>query len=545
MKYDVRDSDRAASMDDMSGREVQQSVLYRSRTLSLDVGAERIPILYDLQRFMRSCGLGMVISAVFLLVGYGTKMFGNTYSIDTQAIIEAPEHQYDAWLILDRFGLLVLKKTLGLYWYNNALASVLTPILFYMFVWLWAYVLYRSWTFPQKFRPLAFVFPALSGPIFAEQLGFLLQSVEVAACLIGLVVAGLLLEEAAVLQTRSRWCYVVGALVLCTLAFSCYLAMTTVFALLIASILLCRSAGGVRIRNGWLFLVSLGVFIGSYVLYKILNAFVKASLSIDASGYIDDMFRWGKDSVGLIASNIAHRGYAMLVGKGIFYTGCFGACIAIFLIAVVYRMRQREHTWLTVIMALCICASPLMMVIILGGRTTYRTELTFPLASALALAFSFSWLATRRLVTVPAVLAIVALSMQGMFTVNRLYYTEATVYAENVATVNSVYERIARQRDDMTVSPRIVFIGAAKTEGNNSVLPRDQLELIGYPILSIAFSSEHGSWNMVQFMRNQGLPVDYPQQGDFAVAERESRTMTHWPAAGSVRVQNDLAIVNF
>lgn len=67
--------------------------------------------------------MGHGAECVFLFMGYELKMFGNSYSIDTEAMMQVPENLYRSWVGLERFGLLALKKVLGLYWYNNAVAS--------------------------------------------------------------------------------------------------------------------------------------------------------------------------------------------------------------------------------------------------------------------------------------------------------------------------------------------------------------------------------------------------------------------------------------
>lgn len=502
-------------------------------------------LLHDARDFVRCHAIGIVASFAFMLIGYGMKMFGNTYSIDTQAIIDVPELQYDAWYSLDRFGLMALKRALGLYWYNNSLASILTPLLFFTAVWLWAFLLHRTWTFSFAFRPLAFVLPALSAPIFAEQLGFLLQGIEIALCFNALVLATILIFESAD-QSRSRSVlYLLGATLLCALAFSCYLAMTTVFVLIVASGLFTRSAPDTSRRLGFTFLTSIGVFTLSFVIYKVLNAIVQARLNIDTNAYIDDQSRWGKDPFFGILGNIAYHGFRMLVGRGIFYTGFLGIVIILFLTAIVFALLKKKATWITGGLALCICAAPLLMVVILGGHTAYRTELTYPLALALMTAFLVSYTEPKRLIAVPLSLGILAISLQGIYNVNRLYYTEATVYAQDVTLANTIYERAITQKADPSTPLRIVFIGSHTHAGNKSTFARDDLELIGVSIFSISFSTNHGTYNMVQFMHNQGIPVMNPTSDDISEAEHQAQSMPHWPATGSVQVHGDLAIVNF
>lgn len=60
---------------------------------------------------------------LFLLLAFGQKLFSNTFSIDTQGIIQNNDALYKSWFELERFGLVLFKKLTGTYLYNNALAS--------------------------------------------------------------------------------------------------------------------------------------------------------------------------------------------------------------------------------------------------------------------------------------------------------------------------------------------------------------------------------------------------------------------------------------
>ena len=99
---------------------VETSSIEDSETVSAsEVKRPSIPLRdkYSLRGFMKYLQgnpWDMVLSVFFLFMGYELKMFGNSYSIDTEAMMQVPENLYRSWVGLERFGLLALKKVLGL-----------------------------------------------------------------------------------------------------------------------------------------------------------------------------------------------------------------------------------------------------------------------------------------------------------------------------------------------------------------------------------------------------------------------------------------------
>ncbi|MZJ03224.1 hypothetical protein GT579_15595, partial [Enterococcus durans] len=151
-----------------------------SNTVSVsEVKRPSIPLRdkYSLRGFMKYLQgnpWDMVLSVFFLFMGYELKMFGNSYSIDTEAMMQVPENLYRSWVGLERFGLLALKKVLGLYWYNNAVASFLTAMCLLLAALLWAYLLAGASNLKGKFHPAFFTVPFVASPILAEMVGFTL-----------------------------------------------------------------------------------------------------------------------------------------------------------------------------------------------------------------------------------------------------------------------------------------------------------------------------------------------------------------------------------
>lgn len=68
---------------------------------------------YSLQGFLQFVmhnSKQIIISMLFLLLAFGQKLFSNTFSIDTQGIIQNNDALYKSWFELERFGLVLFKS---------------------------------------------------------------------------------------------------------------------------------------------------------------------------------------------------------------------------------------------------------------------------------------------------------------------------------------------------------------------------------------------------------------------------------------------------
>lgn len=169
----------------------------------------------------------LIVSVLFLLLAFGQKLFSNTFSIDTQGIIQNEDSLYKSWFELERFGLVVFKKLSGTYQFNNALASFTMVVFFGISAVIWSYLLCGSTT-KAKLQPAFFMIPYVASPIFAEMLGFLLLGPEISVASF-LVALSLMLWSNANRPKKLSALLIVTSIVCATLSFTMYLAMVTFF----------------------------------------------------------------------------------------------------------------------------------------------------------------------------------------------------------------------------------------------------------------------------------------------------------------------------
>lgn len=305
---------------------------------------------YSLQGFLQFLmhnSKQIIISMLFLLLAFGQKLFSNTFSIDTQGIIQNNDALYKSWFELERFGLVLFKKLTGTYLYNNALASFTMVVFFGISAMVWAYLLCSA-SHATKLQPAFFMIPYVASPIFAEMLGFLLLGPEISIAATLTAISLMMWANAAASNSAKRRILLVIVSVVCaTIAFTMYLAMVTIFITGTAMLYILqfgnRAQWDERKKSSWIFLVgSILIFGASYLAYKILNEIAMHLAGVTTSAYISDQSRWGKDSFGTIIRNIGHHAQELYSGSGIFYSALFSIAAIVFaVVAVACSIRKR------------------------------------------------------------------------------------------------------------------------------------------------------------------------------------------------------------
>ena len=476
---------------------VETSSIEDSETVSVsEVKRPSIPLRdkYSLRGFMKYLQgnpWDMVLSVFFLFMGYELKMFGNSYSIDTEAMMQVPENLYRSWVGLERFGLLALKKVLGLYWYNNAVASFLTAMCLLLAALLWAYLLAGASNLKGKFHPAFFTVPFVASPILAEMVGFTLTGAEIGIAL-GLVACSLML-------LLNSW-------------FS---------------------------KKWWVAVLScLTAFAAAMKMYHVTT-----------NAYISDQSSWGKGSIHEIAHAILSHAVTLYSGEGIYYSVAFPIVLGIFLAVMGIAVSRKHADVLMFIVALCVCASPMMMSVVLGGNPSTRTEMSYPLAFSFVLSFLAVWASVsftkERCVKWLAIFSVLAIGWSQALIVNRIFYTEATNHQQDMELAQEIRTRIDELNIDDQSEVSLVFLNYHKSACNKDCYTSDQLGLVGRSLFEVTVSPEQGTFVKTNFLNITGTNFAQASTEQIEKATEVGRSMPHWPAKGSVVQKDDFVIVNF
>lgn len=519
---------------------------------------------YSLQGFLQFVmhnSKQIIISMLFLLLAFGQKLFSNTFSIDTQGIIQNNDALYKSWFELERFGLVLFKKLTGTYLYNNALASFTMVVFFGISAMVWAYLLCSA-SHTMKLQPAFFIIPYVASPIFAEMLGFLLLGPEISIAAILTAISLMMWANAAASSSaKQRILLVIASIVCATLSFTMYLAMVTFF-ITGTAILYVLKYSDSKYQNhdkneSRAFLIgSVVIFVVSYALYKLLNALAMKAKGVTTNAYISDQSRWGKDSPSVILHNMGSHILALYSGEGIFYSVIFSICALCVFVAAIYHVITKKISLFSCLVVLLIVLSPTIMSFVLGGIPSVRTEMTYPLAFSFITMVLFSGIVftiqrnaqsiRAEAVTIVAWILIIAIGWNQALITSRIFYTENIVFTQDVLTAQEIKSRIDELGLGEHPNEPLVFVGNHVAKCNPDCYSADQLGLTGRSMLEIGFSTEHGTGVKKQFMVDVlGVYYNSATSEQIEQSEELAESMPHWPDPGSVAEKDGIIIVNF
>ena len=519
---------------------------------------------YSLQGFLQFVmhnSKQIIISMLFLLLAFGQKLFSNTFSIDTQGIIQNNDALYKSWFELERFGLVLFKKLTGTYLYNNALASFTMVVFFGISAMVWAYLLCSA-SHTMKLQPAFFIIPYVASPIFAEMLGFLLLGPEISIAAILTAISLMMWANAAASSSaKQRILLVIASIVCATLSFTMYLAMVTFFITGTAILYVLRYSDS-KYQNhdkneSRVFLIgSVVIFVVSYALYKLLNALAMKVKGVTTNAYISDQSRWGKDSPSVILHNMGSHILALYSGEGIFYSVIFSICALCVFVAAIYHVITKKISLFSCLVVLLIVLSPTIMSFVLGGIPSVRTEMTYPLAFSFITMVLFSGIVftiqrnaqsiRAEAVTIVAWILIIAIGWNQALITSRIFYTENIVFTQDVLTAQEIKSRIDELGLGEHPNEPLVFVGNHVAKCNPDCYSADQLGLTGRSMLEIGFSTEHGTGVKKQFMVDVlGVYYNSATSEQIEQSEELAESMPHWPDPGSVAEKDGIIIVNF
>lgn len=519
---------------------------------------------YSLQGFLQFVmhnSKQIIISMLFLLLAFGQKLFSNTFSIDTQGIIQNNDALYKSWFELERFGLVLFKKLTGTYLYNNALASFTMVVFFGISAMVWAYLLCSA-SHTMKLQPAFFIIPYVASPIFAEMLGFLLLGPEISIAAILTAISLMMWANAAASSSaKQRILLVIASIVCATLSFTMYLAMVTFF-ITGTAILYVLKYSDSKYQNhdkneSRAFLIgSVVIFVVSYALYKLLNALAMKVKGVTTNAYISDQSRWGKDSPSVILHNMGSHILALYSGEGIFYSVIFSICALCVFVAAIYHVITKKISLFSCLVVLLIVLSPTIMSFVLGGIPSVRTEMTYPLAFSFITMVLFSGIVftiqrnaqsiRAEAVTIVAWILIIAIGWNQALITSRIFYTENIVFTQDVLTAQEIKSRIDELGLGEHPNEPLVFVGNHVAKCNPDCYSADQLGLTGRSMLEIGFSTEHGTGVKKQFMVDVlGVYYNSATSEQIEQSEELAESMPHWPDPGSVAEKDGIIIVKF
>jgi len=519
-----------------------------------------------IDEFIKKSRCSIVIYFFFILFSYGIKLFHVIVSIDTESIISVPEALYKAWFGMGRFGAVLLKKILGTYWFNPYVASFMMVVMLLVGGLIWMYLFSNL---NDSLSKIGWIFPTVffTSPIMAEQSSFLLQAYEGAFC-IALVGVSLIFFFKAIYYSKGYY-YILSTICI-FFSFSTYQSTVILFITgAISSFLLfyddidriqvkedktfkqVKHAEDSRTVICWRTIGELILeFVLAYFIYSVVNKIVLSVLNIQTHPYITDQVRWGKDSLNECLRNIVKQAKNILFGKSVYYNFALVVLIVVFLIYISLQFVQKKkayYIYFLASLALCIC--PFIMILLLGGTASVRTEWTIPFVTAFLSMYLAGHIICFDRDIIPlslkraALLGFFALSMQQASVTARIYYTEYAKFQQDMVLAIKISDRIDQLNLGDPPENPVVFIGARPTHITPSMYTEKEIELSGRSLFSMSFYTQHGTYVMRNFMKSIGYEYAFPSEEQIQKAEEISKTMNSWPDTNSVKNEEGIIVV--
>lgn len=490
--------------------------------------------------FLKNNVATVVITLFFTLMTYGIKLFQYSISIDTEMLINRYDWQLDTWASFGRFGLVFIKKILGLNPFNPYAACFLMVSAMIIFCLIWSYVINEFSFNENKSNIRNAIFPSvfITSPLFAEQFNFILQSFEVAFAIILCSIAILCVSNW-VLDSKKVINLIIGIACM-ILGFGTYQSIVFLY---ISAALACyiliyisNKKSKVKLEKSFFILAAvkyLGSFIVAYVSFAIVNKIVVNIYG--KSGYVDNMVKWGQQSVQECIENIVKYMKIAFLGDGIFYSKVFALVfIGLFVYAIINLFSKSRDKILLLLAMMAFILSPFILSIYMGNGQIPRMQFSYQFVIAMGI-YIFSLVFDKKLLAIILSLFGFYVAFNQSYIVNRLFYTEQIKYEDDVRLADKISEKIELLNLGEIPEYPVVLVG-----GHRSKVPN---QLRGEFLGLSWFEYGGDSHRALGFMRTIGYPYITATDEETQRAKEIAQTMDVWPNNGSVIFKDGLIIV--
>jgi hypothetical protein len=280
------------------------------------------------------------------------------------------------------------------------------------------------------------------------------------------------------------------------------------------------------------------------VLYSVITLMINRY--VPDSGYLSDAYNcWFENNNVLLAffmalANVVRISFAIPIMGHSVYGGAAICVTTLAFIAVIARFIWTLSLQLKLLVLLIIaiaCASPFAIFIALGTfRTPGRALLGLALLGAaqwlLVLNAPFFTKARKLKFLLAAVVLV-----YNLISMNQLFYNSGKVYEADKQTARNIISDIEEAGIEWENRP-VVFLGMH----DSAVVEPD--------MASGSTGGSFFSWDdgnitrMVNFIRAEGYPVEFPSQPQIKKAVEISRSMAFWPDEGSIKNMDGFVAVS-
>lgn len=509
------------------------------------------------KRFVKQHGKLILFSMAAVLICFGFQAFNGNIRIDTEELINAPGSTL-GWLYIGRFGMVLLKRLLGLAVHQTIKSGIFMLVFFWAGGALLTYGCYHFSGENKRYPYWLFLLLYATSNIWSFQFYFSMQQAEIALAMLLLVAAAIGMcrccfeKTEGKYKTPARICQGLLSAVILVIALGSYQAMAvyyitvcTVFFLL--HLLRIAEEGREEEQRLWRGVVLLALhFVISFAVYRV----IADTWFMAAGDYMEGQSNWGTEPVAECIKNILRvvRNQLKTFGPRNFSFYTAGILAAFYMVWKLLReraFRLKKHRALFVLAVVLLLASPFLMTVYSGAMLVTRTQFALPVAAAF-LAMAGAAVPERyqgkKSPWVKGIKAagILVICLQAGYNI-RLHGADVLRYEHDTALAGQVAETLGEVPEEKPV----LFVGYRKPELNRFAR---RSEMYGWSFFEWDYSPEHPAGathriaGFVQAYTGERFESVYTEAMERQAAEL-SETMGVFPAEDSVRETEDFVVV--
>ena len=298
----------------------------------------------QLVEYLNKSKYSILIISIVILFAFGERIISQSFSIDTELYIKdiGLSARWDWWIILNRWGLVLLNKIFQMDSLPIFASNFLTVVLMIGYSILFNYLFYTYLRdeYKEKFLKFQFIFPILfvTNPIFAEQYNFILQNISIAFTIALIPIILLLIDKAG--ESKKIWqkiVYYTMPICMLILSFGVY---QSVILLYIATVVVCYLLKVLKEENNsWKYLgKQIGIFLLAAIIYFAIGKIL--AKNSPNSSYLQ--LAWIKDTPYQCIINIINAIKPVLKCEGIFYNFGYILSIIASIVFIIYLGIKRK-----------------------------------------------------------------------------------------------------------------------------------------------------------------------------------------------------------
>lgn len=522
-------------------------------------------VIVDLQDYFRRHGKLVLLAIVTAFLSFGFLVFSDSIRIDTEELINTPGTTL-GWLTIGRYGLVFLKRLLGLSTHHVFFSGILFFAFFTAGANLIAFLFYHFSGKDERYPYWVFIVLYCTSNIWCYQIYFSLQQAEVACAMFLIVLAALLSMRACFITfPKGSFLRLLLSGVCLVIGFGVYQALVTYYiavCIAVFLVLLWRQYEGdasfPAVEDGrkkenrhvlrgivilmFHFAVSYGIYSG-----------IAHTWFMAAGNYLTDQKGWGRISTLQCLKNIIKTVARVVFWRGSEYFSFYtvGAVLSLFAVAVIFRKFWREDKLRCILYAaamLGLLISPFLMTIYMGEFLVIRTQFALPVAAAFLGMYGVGRMPQKRksgkIGSVCSLLVFVTMLVQAGFCL-QLAYTDQVRCEKDAALTEEITAQLENVCGGELPQKPVIFVGAYECEPEFGTT---KTEMYGWSFYEWDCSKENptgATHRIAGFIRAySGIALNEESTEKMRrEAAALSGEMADFPAEDSIRQTEDFVVV--